>query len=62
MKKTLKLIAVMLVLAMTIVLVPAFTVSASDDANTILVGEGLEAAYATVTEAIAGVGVDVEVA
>ncbi|MBE6577279.1 MAG: hypothetical protein E7653_03995 [Ruminococcaceae bacterium] len=59
MKKTLKLIAVMLVLAMTLVMVPAFTVSAegTPDANTILVGAGQT--YTLISEAITGLKTDI---
>ncbi len=54
MKKTIKLIAVMLVLVMTIAMVPAFTVSAAGEAdpNVVLVGAGQT--YATITEARTG--------
>ncbi len=61
MKKTLKLIAAMLVLVMTFAMVPAFTVSAntdsSADANTVLVGEGQT--YELISAAITGLGTDI---
>ena len=55
MKKTLKLIAVMLVMAMTLVMVPAISVSAEGaaaDPNVILVGEGQT--YTKISDAITG--------